>query len=172
MAKWWEEGKGLIKGLTIHFCCSKTEARSRNRDLLIRLIDHLKSKVDAGSVSYLGLYHSALSELANLDSWAAKGVQVCSWIKWDEEGETSTGYFFRLEKKSSGDRRISALRKDDGSITSSPVDLCSCLSDFYLSLFSAEPTDSAVRSSLLGNLTFTLNCDQAALCEGHLSVLC
>ena len=148
LAKWWEEGKGLIKGLTIHFCCSKTEARSRNRDLLIRLIDHLKSKVDAGSVSYLGLYHSALSELANLDSWAAKGAEVRPWIKWVEEGETSSVYFFRLVKKRSGDRWISALRKDDGSIVSSPVDLCSCLSDFYLSLFSTETTDSAVRSSL------------------------
>ena len=34
---------------------------------------------------------------------------------------------------------------------------------------SAESTDSAVRSSLLGNLTSTLSCDQAALCDGHLS---
>jgi len=109
LAKWWEEGKGLIKGLTIRFCCSKTKARSRNRDLLIRLIDHLKSKVDAGSVSCLGPYHSALSELANLDSWAAKGAQVRSRIKWVEEGETSSAYFFRLEKKRSGDRWISAL---------------------------------------------------------------
>ena len=127
--------------------------------------------MDAGSVSCLGPYHSALSELANLDSWAAKGAQVRSRIKWVEEGETSSVYLFRLEQKHSGDRWISALRKDDGSIVSSPVDLCSCLPDFYLSLFSTEPTDSAVRSSLLGNLTSTLlSCDQVALCEGHLSV--
>lgn len=170
LVKWWEDGKGLIKGLTIRYCCSKSSARSQNRDLLVRLINHLKAKVDAGSVSCLGPYHSALSELANLDSLAAKGAQVRSRIKWVEEGETSSAYFFRLEKKRSADRWISALREENGSIVSSPADLCCCLSKFYSSLFSAEPTDSAVRSSLLDNVTSTLDRDQAALCEGLLSV--
>lgn len=45
-----------------------------------------------------------------------------------------------------------------------------CLSNFYSSLFSAEPTDLAVCSSLLDNVTSTLDHDQAALCEGLLSV--
>ena len=139
LAKKWEEGKSLIKGLTIHFCCSKSVARSRNRDLLVRLIDHLKAKVDAGSISCLGPYHSALSELANLDSLAAKGAQVRSRVKWVEERETSSAYFLRLEKKRSADRWISALREDDGTIVSSPVDLCGVLSEFYSSLFSAAP---------------------------------
>lgn len=170
LAKWWEEGKSLIKGLTICYCCSKSAARSRNRDLLVRLIDHLKAKVDAGSVSCLGPYHSALSELANLDSQTPRGVQVRSRVKWVEEGETSSAYFFRLEKKRSTDRWISALREDDGTIVSSPMDLCCVLSNFYSCLFSAVPTDLSVRSTLLDNLTSSLDGDQAALCEGLLSV--
>ena len=87
-----------------------------------------------------------------------------------EEGETSSAYFLRLEKKRSADRWISALREDDGTIVSSPVDLCRVLSEFYSSLFSAAPTDSSVRSALLSNLTSSLDEDQAALCEGLLSV--
>lgn len=51
MAKWWEEDKRSIKGLTVTYCCSRSSARSQNRDLLVRLIDHLKAKVDSGSVS-------------------------------------------------------------------------------------------------------------------------
>lgn len=170
LAKWWEEGKSLIKGLTIRYCCSKSAARSRNRDLLVHLIDHLKAKVDAGSVSCLGPYHSALSELANLDSQAARGAQVRSRVKWVEEGETSSVYFFRLEKKRSTDGWILALREDDGTIVSSPMDLCRVLSNFYSCLFSAVPTDLSVRSTLFDNLTSSLDGDQAALCEGLLSV--
>ena len=170
LAKWWDEGKSRIKGLSIRYCCSRSAARSRNRDLLVRLVDHLKSKVDAGSMSCLGPYHSALSELASLDSEAARGAQVRARVRWVEEGEISSSYFFRLEKKRSADRWISALRESDGSIVSSPADLCHALSSFYLGLFSASDTDSCAQSALLGNLSSVLPGDQAALCEGHLSV--
>ena len=42
LAKWWEEGKSFIKGVTIPFCCFKSAAHSRSSDLLVMLIDHLK----------------------------------------------------------------------------------------------------------------------------------
>lgn len=110
LVKWWEKGKSLIKGLTIRFCCDRSAARTRNRDLLVRLAEHFKAKIDAGSVSCLAPYHGVLAQLANIDSVAAKGAQVRSRIRWVEEGETSSAYFFRLEKKNAADRWISALR--------------------------------------------------------------
>ena len=74
LVKWWDAGKSLMKGLTIRFCCHKSSARSGLRDLLVRLIDHLKSKVDLGSSSCFGPYHSVLAELAALDFQAARGA--------------------------------------------------------------------------------------------------
>ena len=76
-----------------------------------------------------------------------------------EGGEISSSYFFRLEKKRSADRWISALRESDGSIVSSPADFCRSLSSFYSGLFTAS-----------GNLSSFLPGDQAALCEGHLLI--
>lgn len=61
------------------------------------------------------------------------------------------------------------MREDDGSIVSSLIDLCRYLSSFYASLFTAAPTDLSSRTSLLANLTSTLDNDQADLCEGHLT---
>ena len=77
--------------------------------------------------------------------------------------------FFCLEKKWSADRWISALRESDGSIVSSPADLCRSLSSFYFDLFTASDTDPCAQSALLGNLSSVLPSDQAALCGGHLS---
>ena len=57
LAKWWEAGKSRIKGLTICYCCSRSSTQSCNRDLLVRLIDHLKVKVDLGSTFCLEPYH-------------------------------------------------------------------------------------------------------------------
>jgi len=119
LAKWWEKGKSLIKGLAIRFCCDRSAARSR------------KAKDNAGSVSCLAPYHGVLSQLAKLDSEAAKGAQVRSRIRWVEEDETSSAYFFRLEKKKGADCLISALRVEDGSIVSSPEDLCRSFAPFY-----------------------------------------
>ena len=117
----------------------------------------------------LPLYQGVLSQLAKFDLEATKGAQVRSRIRWVEEGETSSAYFFRLEKKSASDRWISALRESDGSIVSSPSDLRCSFASFYNSLFTAEATDPSVRASLLANLPSALSSEQASQCEGHLT---
>ena len=126
--------------------------------------------MDAGSVSCLAPYYGVLSQLAKIDLKAAKGAQIRSRVRWVEEGETSSAYFFRLEKKNSADPWISALRESDGSIVFSPSDLCRSFASFYTSLFSADVTDSSVQASLLANLPSVLSSDQASQCEGHLSI--
>ena len=171
LAKWWEEGKSLIKGLTIKYCCQRSKARSTNRDLLVRLVDHLKGKVDEGSSTCVGPYHSALAELAKLDLEVARGAQIRSRARWVDEVESSSAYFFRLERKCGADRWISAIKLYDGTIVSSPAELCASFAAFYSSLFSSAPTDPAVRDSLLKNVSSSLSPAMAALCEGHLSVL-
>ena len=123
-----------------------------------------------GSSSCLGPYHSALAELAALDSHVAKGAQVRSRATWVEEGESSSSYFFRLERKRGSDRWISALRDEDDSIVSSPQDLSTSLSSFFSALFSASPVDPRIQTDLLGNLSSSLPNGQSSFCEGLLSV--
>lgn len=82
----WGEEKDGGKGLTIHHCCQKSKVQSHLQDLLVQLIDHLKAKVNVGSSSCLSPYHSALAELAAINSHAAKGARVCSHAKWVERG--------------------------------------------------------------------------------------
>ena len=145
MAKWWDVGKSKIKGLTISYCVRRSQGRKQTRSLLSRLAGHLKERLDAGMVSCLGPYQAVLSRLAQLDMEAAKSTQVCSRVKWVEEGEVSTAFFYRLEKKKSMDCWFSALRLPDDSVVSDPADLCSSFSDFYSSLYSASETDASAR---------------------------
>ena len=157
LAKWWEVGKSRVKGLTISYCSQRSRSASQERDLLVRLAKHLKSRLDSGLVSCMGAYRSVLDRLSSLDSTTAKGAQVRSRVKWVEEGEVSSAFFFRLEKKRSADRWISALRNPNSSIVSSPSDLCASLSGFYSSLFSASSTDDTARDSLLDNISASLS---------------
>ena len=170
LSEWWELGKEKIKELTIEYCSKTVKERRAERALLSRLADHLKLHVDLGRLSCLGPYRSTLAELARFDLEAARGAQVRSRVRWVEEGEKSSANFFRLEKKRSADRRISALRDGDGTLISDIADLYRSISAFYSGLFSSVPTDAVASESLLRNICSTLTPEQASSCHGLLSV--
>ena len=65
---------------------------------------------------------------------------------------------------------ISALRESDGSIVSDVVGLCNSASPFYSALFSSVPTDPTACDSLFGKLDSVLSPQQAASCEGLLTL--
>ena len=101
---------------------------------------------------------------------ATKSAQVRSRVRWVEDGEVSSAFFFRLEKKRAADRWVAALREPDGTLISSPSDLCASFVTFYASLFSASSTDSRVQDSLLANISSFLSPNQAGQCEGLLTL--
>ena len=90
-------------------------------------------------------------------------------MRWAEEGETSSSYFLRLEKKRAVNWRISALRTSDGSLVSDKDGLCCVFRDFYFDLFSATSCDPVARGQLWSNVSSSLPLDQSYNCEGLLS---
>ena len=170
LSDWWEMGKSRIKGLTIDYCCRHSKSKSPERDLLARLASHLKFRLYHGVLSCLQAYKSVLERLAALDLVAAKGAQVCSCIRWVEEGESSSAFFFCLEKKRAADRLISGFRLDDGSVVNSTTGLLEAFSSFYSKLFSAQPCDPHAQSELLSRVLSSLTVDESSSCEGNLSL--
>ena len=59
-----------------------------------------------------------------MDIEVARGALVQGRARWVEEGETSSAFFLRLEKRRAADRSVAALRTNDGSIVSHNDDLC------------------------------------------------
>ena len=169
-------------GKSFHVCCIYAPNRNPARD---QFFDDLQSKVDPSvptilcgdfnavfdqSVDQFGSNPSDQSResstsLQNLfdacctvDIWRYlhPSSSRFSWTRWD--GTCAS----RID--------LCGERESDGSIVSSLADLCRSLSSFYLGLFTASSTDPCAQSALLGNLSSFLPDDQAALCEGHLSV--
>ena len=60
-------------------------------------------------LSVVGVYQPVLDQLADLDREVARGAQVRARARWVEDGDSSSAYFLRLEKKRGADRKISAL---------------------------------------------------------------
>lgn len=166
---WWDLGKSKIKGLTIKHCNEKSRERHGFRSLLSNLASHLKSRIDSGVVSCIEVYQNVLSQISNLDSLAAKGSQIRSRVRWAEEGETSSSFSFRLEKKHGSESWISAIRHREDVIVSKIDEICSAWRSFYLDLFTVGETNTNIAACLLDKLDSFLSPDQSALCDGPLS---
>ena len=136
------------------------------------LAAHLKSHIDSGRLFFLPVYLSTLSRLCAMDVEVARGAQVRARSRWVEEGESSSAYFFRLEKKNGTDRNISALRAGHGTLVTDKDGLCDVFRSFYSDLFSAAPCDSNARSEHLSNISSVLPFDDSEVCEGFLSQEC
>ena len=168
VGKGWDKGKRLIKSIISRHCSSKASNSGRERDLLARMADHLKKKLDAGMASVAEPLESVLIGIADMDRTAAAGARFRARTKWAEEGESSSKYFFRQEKKRGAAQLCSALRKEDGTIASSISDICSAWSSFYSS-FSAEPVDTGEQDHLLQHLESTLSDEASMSCDGPLT---
>lgn len=167
---WWDLGKSKIKGLPINYCNGKSRERHGSRSLLSNLASHLKSRIDSGVVSCIEVYQNALAQISSLDSIAAKGSQIRSRVRWAEEGETSSSFFLRLEKKRGSGGWISAIRNREDVIVSKIDEICSVWRSFYLDLFTVGEIDTNIAACLLDKLDSFLSPEQLALCDGPLSV--
>ena len=149
---WWELGKSKLKGLSISHCKKRVAAQRLEHGLLSNLVSHLKTKIDEGRVSCVAPYRSAPFALGKIDIVKAEGARLRSRTQWIEDGEVSSSFFFRLEKKNQADRWVAALKDADGSIRSDMNGLICILSRFYSSLSSADETLPSAQDFLLSNL--------------------
>ena len=115
------------------------------------------------------VYERILAQLASFDLTEAEGVRVRSRVKCDEEGETSSRLFFRLEKKRGTESWISASRVSNGVVVTDVEGVCESWASFYQALFTACPVDLGVQSDLLDCLTLSFSVEDAASCDGPIS---
>ena len=106
LQNWWDGGKEHLKSLAVRHCSGAHNKRSLSRSVLSALVCHLKGRIDDGIFSLMPVYEWVLAQLASFDLTEAEGARVRSRVKWAEEGETSSSFFLRLEKKRGTDSWI------------------------------------------------------------------
>jgi len=102
-----------MKSLSLDYCHRRSAKKKERSRLLSQKVASLKSLVDQDHVSVLSDYTEVLSDLQEFSLDEARGAQVCSRARWVEDGESSTAYFFRLEKKRKAETTISSLKVGD-----------------------------------------------------------
>ena len=146
----------MIKSLISHHCCSKASKNRQELDLLTRLASHFKEKLDAGMTSVAEPLETVLLSIADMNRIAAVGSRVRARAKWAEEGESSSRYFFRLEKKRGADQWCSTLRIEDGTIVSGISDICGLLFIHHYFLRSPRIPETRIFSSSIWSPPFRM----------------
>ena len=166
---WWDRGKEHLKSLAVRHCSGAHDERSLPRSVLSVFARHLRRRIDDGVVSLLLAYEWALAQLASFDLTEAEGTRVSSRVKWAEEGETSSRFLLRLEKKQGTESWISAMRASNGVAVTDAEGICESWASFYQDLFTACPVDLGVQSDLLDCFSLSLSVDNASSCDGPMS---
>lgn len=167
---WWDRGKERIKGIAVRYSAHRKKTDVSSYSLLTALADHLRKRLDSGLVSLLDVYENVLTRIAALDRHEAEGARVRSRIQWAEEGETSTRFFLRLEKKHGIEEWVSGIRGSDGVLRTDIDGICRSWVAFFSTLFTDCPTDATTQQELLNNVGSRLPSGSETSCDGLLSV--
>ena len=82
------------------------------------------------------------------------GYLIRSKIKWVEEGEKSTKFFFNLEKSRQSSNVIRQIKDKNGNLQTEDNEILKAASDFYKNLFTTKNIDQAKINEYLNNTNF------------------
>ena len=138
----WELLKYEIRKFTCRYCADKKKAERLEEHLLQTRLDELE--VDLGTVpgnEFSEEYYTCKAKILELEELKAKGAIIRSKVKWLEEGEKSTQYFFSLEKYNYSEKNIRKLNLDCGETVTSDADILYEATKFYGKLYESKITE-------------------------------
>ena len=170
----WELVKIKIKENSIKYSIKKSRARhSKVNEIENRLkqIDTLLIQNTSDKVALSNESKILKKELDDHYTYKARGHQVRSRAKWIEEGERSSSYFLRLEKKRQTFNQIDSLVTENGQIARTNDEILATAYQFYSKLYSStNPAQNAI-TTYLQNTKFEnkLNDLDKLTCEGQIT---
>ena len=130
-----------IRRLTI--CYAKNKAR-KSREIeneLTKRLDILDEKVDSGECTTDAEQkeHEYLkTELRSIHEKRAEGAIFPSKVRWIQEGEKPTNYFFNMERRNFNKKIISELATPEGYVTNDEKQIMEEIKSFYENLYSSS----------------------------------
>ena len=171
----WELLKADIKSYSIQYSTRKNnifKTKSNNTKLELDRISLLLSQ-EPERLDLQNLFIKLKQEQEVSDLHVAKGAQLRSRVKFIEEGERNTKYFFNLEKSRGSSKDIIELETANRKI-SEPIAVLNEIKNYYADLFSRDIDVSGSFQNLLsflGDSTFpTLSEEESLSCEDALSL--
>ena len=169
LSAWWDAGKSRLCAKIRSFSRARAVANRRHLRSLENTLLHLHRRLLSGE-DVSKLISEAKASLADAHLQEARGARVGAQVQWAEEGEASTTYFFRLERKRGQRRLFHSIRTMAGCVVSSFAAISKAWMEFYVHLFSSQTLDQGGQNFFLSSLSQQLSREHLLLCEGPLTL--
>ena len=104
-----------IRGLTVKYTKVKAKRRKNDELILQSKINELQLKLESNpnNSQYLNDLYATKLRLQKIMHFKTKGAIIRSKVRWYDEGERNTRYFFNLENRCQSKKNIDKLKIDD-----------------------------------------------------------
>ena len=148
---WWDFGKSHIKSLTQMYASKVANEKKETLLNINKTIEKLQSNSDFTPDIQQALTEQR-EELNLLLKKQAKGTLIRSRFQYANEADTSSSFFYNLEKNNSISKTMSRIRLSSGVITEDQGEIKAHVRNFYERLYSSIPTDQNSLETILSNL--------------------
>ena len=169
LSAWWDAGKARLRSKIRTYSRKKASTFRKHIRMLENTLFFLKRRAEKGE-EVNGLIADTKAELEEAHRQKARGARIRAKVQWAEEGEISSAYFFRLEKKRGEQRLFTAIKDVSGRVVRSLAAIAAAWVTFYTTLFTAIILDSKEQDFFLNQIVAKLTSIQAQSCEGELSL--
>lgn len=136
----WEALKLAIQGWCVEFSISHSKKKNAKIQELEAKLQTLRTSLNENNADevLLNEFHKASTEMENFIQEKVQARIFMSKVKWHQEGERSSKYFFALEKKNYNKKSITSLRLGNGTVVSDQAVIRIHQEKFYKNLYAVN----------------------------------
>ncbi len=134
----WELFKIQVEEASIKLGVLKAKEKKQYLNYLQKSIDEMNELENEGIAIDNNKKNELIKKLENFYRDRDDGYMIRSKIKWVNEGERSTKYFYNLEKSRQSSNVIRQIKDEIGNIQTLDEDILSEIKKFYKKLFSSK----------------------------------
>ncbi len=161
---WWDLGKKKVKDLCIWCACKISEDRNSKCKEYENMLERLQS-----DQTQYDEYTRVKNELRKLYDGKGEGAKIRSRIKWHEEGEKSSKYFYGLEKRNGKDKSWECILDKEGNVLYGTENVLKRAVEFYCTLYKSEGVDNENVDLFINSVDKTLSNESIDLLDKNIT---
>ena len=169
----WDLIKMEIRGFTVKYSKNKSRERKSTETKLQNRINELfkRAETEPNNKHIICEIQSIRLRLKKIMQCKTKGAILRSKVRWYEEGERNTRYFYNLEKRNYEKKTIAKLKRSNGTVTNDQFEILREQMEYYEALYTSathsENSNNAVPAFF--EYITPLEITDQQMCEGKVS---
>lgn len=170
----WDLIKMEIRGFTVKYSKRKAKALRNRESVLQEKVNDLQAQAEKypRNKNIILKLQEQKSQLKRIMIQKTKGAILRSKVRWHEQGERNTNYFYGLEKRNYNNKTVTSLKIGENIFTSNQFEILEREKLFYESLYKTKDVNpEKFQNSIFfnsENIT-TLTDEERTSCEGQVT---